>query len=91
MLDVLELLVRRKGLILGFSLLVSAAVAVYSFVVPSEYEASVLVMPPSSSEGSMLKSIIGNTPLGKIGGLEAITKSMPNDLSTLYMVILSSR
>jgi len=91
LLDVLETLVKRKGLIIGFTLLVSLAAAVYTFIVTPRYEAKAVLMPPSSSETAGIKNILKGTPLGKIGGLEKIAGSVPTDLANNYMAILGSR
>jgi uncharacterized protein involved in exopolysaccharide biosynthesis len=91
LLEVLELLVRGRWFILGFTFVITLGVAIYSLVVSPKYMARVVIMPPSNSEAGSLASIIKNTPLGKIGGLDAITQSMPNDKTNVYMAILGSR
>jgi capsule polysaccharide export protein KpsE/RkpR len=53
--------------------------------------AMTVLMPPSSSEASGIKSILKNTPLGKIGGLDKIAGSVPNDMANVYLAILSSQ
>ena len=91
MMDVLETLVRRKWLILAITLLASIGMAIYTLVVTPKYEAQTVLMPPSSSETSGIKSILKNTALGKIGGLERIAGSVPNDVASIFMSILDSR
>jgi tyrosine-protein kinase Etk/Wzc len=91
LLEVLEVLVRRKRFILGLTFIVSAVTAVYTLVVSERYVANVVVMPPGNSDVSSLTNIIRNTPLGKIGGIEAIAGGMPNDRTNIYLAILSSR
>lgn len=91
-LDVLEILVRKKWQILGFTFFVAACVAVYSLVVKPRYVSVAVIMPPGgASQSSMLQNIIKGTPLGKIGGLETISSNMPGEETGVYMSILSSR
>jgi tyrosine-protein kinase Etk/Wzc len=91
MMDVLETLVRRKWGIIGFTFVVTVAAIVASLVMKPVYMAETVLMPPSSSETSGIKGILKNTPLGKIGGLEKIAGSVPNDLASIYLAILASR
>ena len=90
MMDLLETLVRRKWTILGITFLVTLAAAIVSLVLTPKYTATTVLMPPSSSETTGIKSILKNTPLGKIGGLDKIAGSVPSDLASLYLAILGS-
>ncbi len=91
MIDVLELLVKRKVFILAVTFLVTLAVIIYSLVVKERFVTNALIMPPSSSEVSGIKNILKNTPLGKVGGLEKIAGGVPTDLASIYLAILGSR
>ena len=91
MIDVVETLVRRKRWILGLTFFVTAVTAVITLIVSPRYVAATLLMPPSNTEESGIKSILKSTPLGKIGGLDKIAGSVPDDLSSIYLSILSSR
>jgi tyrosine-protein kinase Etk/Wzc len=89
--DVLEILVKRKRIILGLTFLIVVATAIYTLVVSPRYQASTVLMPPTAQEASSIKSILKSTPLGKLGGLERIAGAAPSDLSNVYLAILASR
>jgi uncharacterized protein involved in exopolysaccharide biosynthesis len=91
MIDVLELLVKRKGFILGFTFLATLAASIATFIVHPRYAAETVLMPPSSSEASGIKNILKSTPLGKIGGIDKLAGAVPTDLADTYLAILGSR
>lgn len=91
LLDSLEAVIRRKRGILAFALLVAIITAIVSLIVPKKYESRAVLMPPSSSAASMLNKVAKNIPLGKLGGAGLLGGSGQNDLTNVYLAILSSR
>jgi uncharacterized protein involved in exopolysaccharide biosynthesis len=91
MLDLVEILVRRKRFILAVAFAAALAAAVYSLVVSPEYQASVVLMPPQGSSDNAFSRILKGSPVGKIGGVGKMLTATPSDLTNTYMAILGSR
>ncbi len=91
LLDSLEIVAKQKRRILGFAFLVAIITAVISLVLPKTYESQVVLMPPSSTAASTLSKIAKSIPLGKLGGAGLLGASEQNDLTNIYLAILSSR
>lgn len=88
-LDMMVVVVRRRRMVLLVTLLCLVISVLLAFLLPVEYSATVLVMPPhqNSSLATMLESQLGN--LGSIAALggEALGVRNPNDM---YVAMLRS-
>jgi len=91
MLDVLQLLARKKLPILGFAFAIAAVTAVISVILPPKYSSQAVLLPPSSASESSFGRILKSVPLGKIGGISRMLDGAPTDLTNTYMSILESR
>jgi uncharacterized protein involved in exopolysaccharide biosynthesis len=88
MLAVLIILARQKKLILGMTLAFAAVAGILAFIIPAEYKATVVILPPqqSSSLGSMLGEMGG---LGSLAGLASSALGSKN-LDDMYVAMLKS-
>ncbi|HEX2612983.1 MAG TPA: Wzz/FepE/Etk N-terminal domain-containing protein, partial [Fibrobacteria bacterium] len=91
MLDLVEILVRRKRFILAVAFAGALAAAIYSLVVDPQYEANVVLMPPQGSSENGFGRILKGSPIGKIGGVGKLLSAAPSDLTNAYLAILGSR
>lgn len=86
-LDLLIILAKRKGLIIGLTLLGAAIAAVIAFIVPPTYTATSVIMPPSQQTSSAA-ALLGQ--LGGLAGVASQSLGIKNP-SDPYVGILSSR
>jgi uncharacterized protein involved in exopolysaccharide biosynthesis len=91
MLDLVEILVKRKRFILAIAFSGALVTAIYSFIVSPEYEATVVLMPPQGSSENAFGRILKSSPIGKIGGIDKMLSATPSNLTSTYMAILESR
>ncbi len=89
-LDLLILLLRRKGFILKVSLGAAILGAVVSLILPSRYTAEAILVPPQQSQslGNILLSQFGN--LGSLGSLASGSLGLKNQ-ADMYVSMLKSR
>jgi tyrosine-protein kinase Etk/Wzc len=86
LLEMLQVLVQRKMLIVkvcGFALVASAIV---SFALPDKYSATAKILPPQKETGGGLSAL-----LGQAGGLAGLASGGLSGGSDLYLGILKSR
>jgi len=90
LLDVLTALLRRKRFILGFTFGVAILTAICVLLIPSEYTAETLVLPPgqnSSMSSALLGQLGGSSALASVAGASLGIKN-PGDM---YVSLLRSR
>lgn len=81
-------LLQRKRFIALFVLVCAVIAAIVSFLLPKDYTARALVMPPSQNQGSMSSMLLGQ--LGSLAGMGAKDLGLKNP-TDLYIGILHSR
>jgi len=87
-LAVLVVLARRKWLILWMTIGFAAAACAVSFIIPPEYTATILILPPQ--QGSSLGSALGDLGgLSSLAGLASSALGMKNS-ADLYVSMLKS-
>ncbi len=90
LLDLLTALLRRKRFILGFTFGVAILTAICVLLIPSEYTAETLVLPPgqnSSMSSALLGQLGGSSALASVAGASLGIKN-PGDM---YVSLLRSR
>ncbi|HLY39672.1 MAG TPA: Wzz/FepE/Etk N-terminal domain-containing protein [Terracidiphilus sp.] len=89
-LDFFLILAQRRKFILAFTVICTIAAAAVSLVLPVEYTATVVILPPqqnSSFGGSLAMQLAG---LGSMSGLAESTLGLKN-LNEMYVSMLKSR
>ncbi len=92
-LDILVLLLERKRFIVRFVLGAAVVTAIVSLLLPVQYEAKIVLMPPaqSSSIGSSLLGQLGNIgALGSLASLAGGSLGLKNP-ADMYVSLLTSR
>lgn len=82
--DIIEILLKGKWVILSTFLVVLTAVAIYTFLIPSEYEAVALVKVDSNKSGS-------GSEMGQLMGFSSPNRDINNELELLRSRTLSKR
>jgi len=92
LLDLLIVLAKHKGLVLGLPLVAAVVAAIVSFLLPNVYTGTTKILPPqqSASAASALLNQLGGALGGLLGGAggSALGARSPNDL---YVGMLKSR
>jgi tyrosine-protein kinase Etk/Wzc len=79
---------RKKRFVALFTLVCAMVATLVAFLLPKEYSARALVMPPSQNQGSMSNMLLGQ--LGSLAGMGAKDLGIKNP-TDLYIGILHSR
>ncbi len=87
--DYLITMARYKYMVGALVVVVTGAVALYSFVMPQTFTASTVLLPPDKSQGPSLSSLLASGASGG-GGLD-ISAFGENPSSEVFVKILSSR
>ena len=86
-LAVLVVLARRKKVILWMTAIFAIVACAVSFIVPSEYTATILILPPE--QGSSLSSALGE--LGGLGSIASLASGLGSkSLAEMYVSMLKS-
>jgi len=88
-LDVLVILARRKKFILGMTLVFAAVACAVSFILPQQFKATVVILPPHQQSSSL------DSVLGQVGGLSSLADIAGSSLGLknieeLYVAMLKS-
>jgi uncharacterized protein involved in exopolysaccharide biosynthesis len=89
--DILELLIvlaKRKGLVLGLPVTAAILAAIVSLLIPNVYTSSAQILPPQQSQSAATVAMLGQ--LGGLGNVAAGAFGLKNP-SDLYVGILRSR
>lgn len=86
LLDILQILAKRKKLIFCITVTIALLSVIYSLTLKSSYTATARILPPQRDAGSGLSAL-----LGQAGGLAAMAGGLGGGLSDLYVSILRSR
>jgi uncharacterized protein involved in exopolysaccharide biosynthesis len=89
--DILELLIvlaKRKGLVLGLPVTAAILAAIVSLLMPNVYTSSAQILPPQQSQSAATVAMLGQ--LGGLGNVAAGAFGLKNP-SDLYVGILRSR
>lgn len=89
-LDFFLILAQRRKFILAFTVICTVVAALVSLILPVEYTATVVILPPQQSSsfgGSLAMQLAG---LGSMGGLAESTLGLKN-LNEMYVSMLKSR
>jgi uncharacterized protein involved in exopolysaccharide biosynthesis len=86
-LAVLVILARRKRFILWMTAIFAFLACAVSFIIPSEYTATILILPPE--QGSSLSSALGE--LGGLGSIASLASGLGSkNLTEMYVSMLKS-
>ena len=85
LLDYLNVLVKRRKMIIRNVFLVAGFIALVSFIIPSSYRARTTILPPEETRSTGIFTAISNTPLSNL----LLTES--GTTSDLFVEILKSR
>jgi len=86
LLDYLEILVKRRRMIVRNAVLAGFLMAALTFVLPSTYTASTTLLPPDDSDSKGLRGLLANSPASflDLPGMSATS-------SDIFVEILKSR
>lgn len=93
-LDMIALLIRRRGFIARFMLISAVLATVVAFLLPVRYEAKIVLLPPqqnSSLASAVLGQMGGLGSLGSLGSLASLGSLGMKNTSDMYVSFLTSR
>ena len=81
----LDILIKRRNLILGIALIFVLLIGAIAFLLPNRYKATVVILPPQQS-GSLASSLMTQlSAAGALGAASGISMKNPNDQQIAFI------